>query len=236
MYDAKDTFQMSVTSRNANSFKPEVELDNKYSMLLSLIMKNDTNQVAEFFKLFKNCHLTNNGPLDMDDGVKIVAITDEEGKPTSSNTLVRYGIFIRNNLPMWIIEIMLEVKMSFAYLFTDYDNVKIAKVSTEKQLNAWVETTKTFEYITSDDFVLSSIDAENLRSTIKSFDSTWELESENPFVIFKLVSFDDENDEIIISPQEHLARLLPFRYKISIDNFKTEVLNKNIDLYAVKID
>ena len=54
MYDAKDTFQMAISAKNENAFKPATPLDSKYSLLLSLRMKDMNNRVVQFFDLFKH--------------------------------------------------------------------------------------------------------------------------------------------------------------------------------------
>lgn len=234
MYDVKDTFQMTLKARSENAFKPEEPIDSKYSMLLSIRMRSLANNVAGFFKMFKNCHLTNNGTIDKDDAVKIVAVTDEEGNKTSENKVPRYGIFIRNNLPMWIVEIMLEVKMSFAYLFTDYDNVKIGSVNDETKLDAWTDLAKEDIIACADDFIITTIDVENLKSTLKSFDSTWELTDDAECIIFKIIAVSDTH--VVIAPQEHLGRLLPFQYKMALEDFKKEILAERIRLYVVRIE
>lgn len=235
MYDAKDTFQMAISAKNENAFKPATPLDSKYSLLLSLRMKDMNNRVVQFFDLFKHCHLTNTGALDMDDGIKIEKISTANGEGLNRVRMPRYGIYIRNNLPMWIVEIILEVKMTFAYMFTEYDNVSIAQVLTEDQVKAWESATETYKFLLSDDFILACIDVDNLKATLKTFDSTWEVDSDKPFIIFKVVKIDREENFIVIAPQEHLARLLPIQYKMSIKNFTDEVVNQHIDLYAVEI-
>lgn len=154
-------------------------------------------------------------------------------RKTSDSSVPRYGIFIRNNLPMWIVEIMLEVKMSFAYLFTDYDNVELGIVDTEDELNAWLELAKVNSATIADDFILTGMDSANLRASLRSFDETWTISEESENLIMKISEIDKDN--IILTPQEHLARLLPYRYKISIDNFKKEIKDKHIRLYAVRI-
>ena len=234
MYDVNDTYQMFVKARSENAFKPEEEISDDYSMLLSIRMRNKSNHVSDFFSMFKNCHLTNNKTIDMNDGVKIVHITDRDGKKTSSDSVPRYGIFIRNNLPMWIIEIVLEIKMSFAYLFTEYDNVKIGSVDTEDKFNAWYDLASNNMIACSDDFIITTIDTENLKATLKMIDNTWELEDGAECVIFKIIQVS--NTDVVISPQEHLGRLLPFHYKMSLDNFKKEILEGRIRLYAVRIE
>jgi len=233
MYDVKDTFQMMVKARSAEAFKPEEEIPSKYSMLMSIRMRNTDNSVVDFFNIFRNCHLTSNGIIDHDDAIKIMHVTDEDGKKTSGSSVPRYGIFIRNNLPMWIVEIMLEVKMSFAYLFTDYDNVELGIVDTEDEVNAWLELAKANSETIADDFILTTMDAGTLRASLRSFDDTWTLGEESENMIMKVYDVDNEN--LIIAPQEHLARLLPYRYKISIENFKKELKDKLIRLYAVRI-
>ena len=233
MYDVKDTFQMMVKARSAGAFKPEEEIPSKYSMLMSIRMRNTDNSVVDFFNIFRNCHLTSNGIIDHDDAIKIMHVTDEDGKKTSGSSVPRYGIFIRNNLPMWIVEIMLEVKMSFAYLFTDYDNVELGIVDTEDEVNAWLELAKANSETIADDFILTTMDAGTLRASLRSFDDTWTLGEESENMIMKVYDVDNEN--LIIAPQEHLARLLPYRYKISIENFKKELKDKLIRLYAVRI-
>lgn len=233
MYDVKDTFQMMVKARTAGAFKPEEEIPSKYTMLMSICMRNTTNSVVDFFDIFRNCHLTSNGIIDYDDAIKIMYVTDENGKKTSDSSVPRYGIFIRNNLPMWIVEIMLEVKMSFAYLFTDYDNVELGIVDTEDELNAWLELAKVNSATIADDFILTGMDSANLRASLRSFDETWTISEESENLIMKISEIDKDN--IILTPQEHLARLLPYRYKISIDNFKKEIKDKHIRLYAVRI-
>lgn len=48
MYDVKDTFQMMVKARSAGAFKPEEEIPSKYTMLMSIRMRNTTNSVVDF--------------------------------------------------------------------------------------------------------------------------------------------------------------------------------------------
>lgn len=233
MYDVKDTFQMLIRSQASGAFKSEEEIPSKYSMLMSVRMRNTNNSIVDFFNIFKNCHLTSNGVIDNDDAIKIVYITDEQGRNTSDSSVPRYGIFIRNNLPMWIVEIMLEVKMSFAYLFTDYDNVELGVVDTLDEVNAWLDLARVNSETVADDFILTTMDASTLRASLRSFDDTWTLSEESENMIMKIYAVD--KDHLIISPQEHLARLLPYRYKISIDDFKKEIKDKRIRLYAVRI-
>ena len=230
-----DSYIAMKTASHEDAYTPvhkDVDLD-KYSFLMGYF-DNEKHEgyIYNVFKLFEGCHLTAHGTTDLP-GVKITRIIDEKGAfDTVVMDDVPYGVFIRNDLPQWIIQILNELAFMFVYTFGDAAGKVTIPIEVVEHFNSWLgEEPNRLAFV--DDVVLCVLSKEEIEQHLKLVDPSWEIPES---MIVPLMIYDITAESITLVPKYNLGRLIPFQYPMEMTAFKQFVMHKDIVLISVTTD
>lgn len=213
------------------AFKPVSGDLEGYSLLLAVERSASDDTLSLFLNLFTGCHLTSDGKHDADAAVKLVKVYDEDGhfEKDPSDQRFMYGVYLRDNLPVWIKQLLIEAEVTFGFMNSETSHILPLEIKTEEHFQNWLgETpiTPAFE----NDVIFAAIDRAMLAPNLKMFSGSWEL-PDNILLMYRIADIDKE--QVVVEPRNFLMQLLPYRYRISMSDFKNEVLERNISLIAL---
>ena len=235
MQSIVDSYIAKRTSAHVDAYTPvhkDVDPD-KYSFLLGYFDdENHEGYPYNVFKLFEGCHLTSRGTTDLP-GVKITRIIDEKG--SFDNIVmdkVPYGVFVRNDLPQWIIQILNELSLMFVYTFGDVPNKVTIPIEVNEHFDSWLgETPNRLAFV--DDVVFCVVNHEEIKQHLRLFDPSWEITDS---AIIPLMIYEISRESITLVPKYNLGRLIPYQYPMEMGQFRNFVMHKDIALISVTTD
>lgn len=226
-----NSFMAMQQATSPKAFKPVEDDVEGYSLLLAVERGTGDDSLSLFLNLFIGCHMTSDGRHDAGPAVKLVKIYDEDGnfekEPEDQRFL--YGVYIRDNLPVWVKQLLIEAEVTFGFMNSDSTHVLSLEITTEEHFKNWLgdnPITPVFE----NDVIFAAIDREMLLPHLTMISSTWEL-PENILLMYRIAEISKE--QVIVEPRNFLMQLLPYRYRIDMEDFKKEVLERNVSLIVL---
>ena len=234
MQDVIDSYTAHKSAASTAAFKPIKELDKKYQFLIGF---HDTEAkdswIAQVFELFTKCPLTASGEYSTEPAMVLTRIKDENGAFENHHMdSVPYGWFVRNDLPMWIIQILNELTLRMIYTFGTVPNKYTIPIETNEHFDSWLGEDPLAIAFT-DDVVFVKLSKAEINSTLGTFAYRWELPEQ---IVIPMMIGDISSEEITLIPNYSLGRLIPIKLTLKMDEFKEYVLKKNVVLMSVLID
>ena len=214
MRNIRDSFLCQTKMSCAQSWSPVHDTDKEiikdYNLLFTGISSNDApDEVKSAFELIEGCHLTSKlTEEDSRPGCLFIELNDEDGTHEVGAEEATFGVYLRNNLPLWVVNMAMDIMSSFA---------------------AWLSDDPRIEAFTQD-VLVAVLDNQKLQEYVHFISPTWEIK-DDICICFYIRSINKE--EVILSPIGGTIRVLPFEYKATIVNFKHEIVNGNMILHAV---
>lgn len=239
MINVRDSFLCTLGAGVQNAFTPVHEEDKqkikKYSLIMSCDLEvNEEGKSIEReispFNLLKNCHMISEmDGVDNDPGILILDVLDETGSYEPDGNLVHVGVYVRNNLPMWVKEIAIDIMRILGTIDGIHGNTVSAIVRSKDELKAWLSDDPQLLAFTND-VIMSVLDPVKIKEFTKMISVNWTVD-EDVACLFGIREIS--NESITITPMGSLIRVLPFEYKASIEDFFKEVLEGRVILHAV---
>ena len=234
MINIRDSFLCTLGAGVQNAFTPVYEEDKSKIKDYSLVMTGDSDTEIERkvspFNLLKGCHMTSEMDcLDPNPGVLILDVLDETGSYEPEGETTHLGVYVRNNLPMWVKEIAIDIMRVLGTIDGIHGNTISATVQSKQEFDAWLsDDPQMFAFC--NDVLMSVLDPVKIKEFTKMISTSWETEDDT-MCLFGIKEISKES--ITITPIGSLIRILPFEYKASIKDFSKEVLEGRMVLYAV---
>ena len=235
MRNIRDSFLCQTKMSCAQSWSPVHDTDKEiikdYNLLFTGISSKDApDEVKSAFELIEGCHLTSKlTEEDSRPGCLFIELNDEDGTHEVGAEEATFGVYLRNNLPLWVVNMAIDIMSSFAAVDGKFTGTVSAIVTSGEEFDAWLSDDPRIEAFTQD-VLVAILDNQKLQEYVHFISPTWEIK-EDICICFYIRSINKE--EVILSPIGGTIRVLPFEYKATIENFKHEIVNGNMILHAV---
>lgn len=236
MRNILDSYIARKTAASVDAYHPINILDlTKYTFVVGYFDTEEKNSyVSRVFETFVDCHVTSTGTYDDHPGVMITRIKDEKGafisRPVIDNT-VPYGVFVRNNLPMWILQIIGNLASILCYTFDNTGDKITIPIETTEHFESWLgEDPHPFAF--ADDIVFASFDKTEFKEKLRVLVPFWDL-PEHVLVPLRISGIDKENIQLM--PVADLSRVISYSYDVDMKTFRQCVLNNDVNLFSVTI-
>ena len=235
MRNIRDSFLCQTKMSCAQSWSPVLDTDKEvikdYNLLFTGISSKDApDEVKSAFELIEGCHLTSNlVEEDGRPGCLFIELNDEDGAHEVGAEESTFGVYLRNNLPLWVVNMAIDIMSSFAAVDGKFTGTVSAIVTSGEEFDAWLSDDPRIDAF-AQVVLVSVLDNKKLQEYTHFISPTWEVK-EDICICFYIRSINKE--EVILSPIGGTIRVLPFEYKATIENFKHEIINGNMILHAV---
>lgn len=237
MLNILDSYVAKKTAASTIAYTPiksDIDLS-KYSLAIAYFDTDEKNSyVSRVFETFIGCHETASGETTDDPGVVITAIKDENGAFLNSkinDDPVPYGVYVRNNLPMWVLQIIGNLVSVLCFTFEENGDKVTIPIESAEHFDTWFgEDPHEFAFV--DDIVFTSFEKSEIAEKLRILSPSWEL----PRVVLvplKIVGINKE--KIQLSPVADLSRVIPFAYDVDIKMFRNCLFEKTAHLFSVTI-
>ena len=185
--------------------------------------------LRQYFNLFNGCKSDCAGrPTNTEPLYKITRIS---GGPATEKNMIRSGLFVRTNAPLWVIDSANDLKKILKATVAPNGCVPIL-VDSPEAFDAWLgETPHVYDFV--NDLILMKIAREQIADNIKQFESAkygWDIFGKEFLLPLQIYAVQGNTVALRLFPS--FNRILHIGLDINLNDFRKRILDGQLTLVS----